>query len=188
MGILFRILFLFPNIIPANCSWFWYSLVYITAQLFYWSPKMYIVTWLSTLFSQHLPGRKKIHGKTWFWKNLSFIHHRPWHGSTVNPSHVRRSAGPFTCGCSEWRLYAPGALSEVEETLSLQWFPVRHLSSDQNPGYWLYRGDHATQLYRDYNTPLWGSLLAIQYNGMSQGFWTLLSFDFPWDFLRILIL
>ena len=28
------------------------------------------------------------------------------------------------------------------------------LSSDQNPGYLLYRGDYATQVYGDYNKPI----------------------------------
>ena len=42
-----------------------------------------------------------------------------------------------------------------------------HLSSDQNPGWLDYVGDYTTQLYRDYNKALSGSLLNSEYNGMS---------------------
>ena len=40
-------------------------------------------------------------------------------------------------------------------------------SSDQNPGCLLYIGDYTTQLHRDFNRPLPGSLWTNQYNGMS---------------------
>ena len=44
------------------------------------------------------------------------------------------------------------------------------MSSVQNPGWLFYIEDYTTQLYRDYNKPLQGSLLTNQYNGMSKGF------------------
>ena len=40
-----------------------------------------------------------------------------------------------------------------------------HLSNEKNLGWLGYIGDYTTQLYTDYNKPLQGSLLTIQYNG-----------------------
>ena len=41
----------------------------------------------------------------------------------------------------------------------------QQLSNENNLGWLGYIGDYTTQLYRDYNEPLQGSLLTIQYNG-----------------------
>ena len=46
-----------------------------------------------------------------------------------------------------------------------QSFQQEQLSNEKNPGCFVYIGDYAFQLYRDYNKPLQGSLLTIQYNG-----------------------
>ena len=40
-----------------------------------------------------------------------------------------------------------------------------YMINEQNPGWLGYIGDDTTQLYRDCNKPLWGSLLTNQYNG-----------------------
>ena len=52
-----------------------------------------------------------------------------------------------------------------------------HMSDEEKePICLVYIGDGKfTQLYRDHNKPLTGSLLTSQYNGKSQGFWALLS-------------
>ena len=42
-----------------------------------------------------------------------------------------------------------------------------HMSHEESPGWLDYIGDYTTQLYRDYNKRLPGSLLTNQYNGMS---------------------
>ena len=42
---------------------------------------------------------------------------------------------------------------------------IVEVSNEKNPGWLRYIGDYTTQLYRDYNKPLYGSLLTIQYNG-----------------------
>ncbi len=47
----------------------------------------------------------------------------------------------------------------LEEKVRLQ------VSNEKNPGCFAYIGDYTTQLYRDFNKPLKGSLLTIQYNG-----------------------
>ena len=53
-------------------------------------------------------------------------------------------------------------------------FPIRaksnpafvwHLNNEKNPGWLGYIEDYTTQVYRDYNKPLQGSLLTNQYNG-----------------------
>ena len=49
-----------------------------------------------------------------------------------------------------------------------------YVSNDKSQGYFLYIEDYTAQLYGDYSKPLWGSARTIQYNEMSQGFWTLL--------------
>ena len=38
---------------------------------------------------------------------------------------------------------------------------------EKNPGWLFDIGDYTTQLYRDYNKPIKGSLETNQYNGMS---------------------
>ena len=40
-----------------------------------------------------------------------------------------------------------------------------NMSHEKNPGWLGYIRDYTTQLYRDYNKPLLGSLLTNQYNG-----------------------
>ena len=42
---------------------------------------------------------------------------------------------------------------------------IFHVSHEKNPGWLGYIRDYTTQLYRDYNKPLLGSLLTNQYNG-----------------------
>ena len=49
------------------------------------------------------------------------------------------------------------------------------LSSVQNLCWLMIVEDYATQHFRDYNNPIEGFLKTNQYNGMREGFWTLLS-------------
>jgi len=57
----------------------------------------------------------------------------------------------------------------------------QYMSHEQNPGWLDCIGDDTTQLYRDYNNPLEGSLLTNQYNGKYYFFFSWLT----WELLAI---
>ena len=68
------------------------------------------------------------------------------------------------------------------------WWSWRLRLGFLNPGTaCVIQGIIATQLYRDYNKQLEGSLLTNQYNEMSQGFWSLLIWVFARGLLKVMI-
>ena len=57
-----------------------------------------------------------------------------------------------------------------------RWGPKNQLSNEKNPRWLGYIGDKATQVYRDYNKPLYGSLLTNQdFMESNKGFFSWLS-------------
>ncbi len=79
---------MFPNIIPANLFLILVFTCIHHSTIIHLSVTQDVYNHLTIHFIFTASSRsEKIHGKTWFWKNLCFIHHRPWRGSTVNPSH-----------------------------------------------------------------------------------------------------